>query len=129
MKTQGADVTAVQVSGSPGHYDFNVTVKSPDTGCQQYADWWEVVSEEGALLYRRVLFHSHVGEQPFTRSGGPVPIQPDTVVWVRAHMNTSGYGGALLKGSVRGGFTAAVPPAGFAAGLAKQSPLPDGCAF
>jgi hypothetical protein len=129
MKTQGADVTAVQVSGSPGRYDFNVTVKSPDTGCQQYADWWEVVSEEGRLLYRRVLFHSHVGEQPFTRSGGPVPIQPDTVVWVRAHMNTSGYGGALLKGSVRGGFTAAVPPAGFAAGLAKQSPLPDGCAF
>jgi len=129
MKTQGADVTAVQVSGSPGRYDFSVTVKSPDTGCQQYADWWEVVSEEGKLLYRRVLLHSHVGEQPFTRSGGPVPIQPDTVVWVRAHMNTSSYGGVVYKGSVTAGFARAISPASFATGLAKQPPLPEGCAF
>ena len=129
MKTEGADVNAVQASGSPGAYSFNVTVKSPDTGCKQYADWWEVVSEDGKLLYRRVLLHSHVGEQPFTRSGGPVPIQPDTVVWVRAHMNTSGYGGAAHKGSVKAGFKPAIPDAGFAAGLAKQAPLPDGCNF
>jgi hypothetical protein len=129
MKTSGADVTAVQVSGSPGAYSFNVTVKSPDTGCQQYADWWEVVSEDGKLLYRRVLLHSHVDEQPFTRSGGPVTIQPDTVVWVRAHMNTSGYSGAVLKGSVKTGFKPAVPEAGFAVGLARQPPLPEGCDF
>jgi len=129
MKSSGADVIAVQASGSPGAYSFNVTVKSPDTGCQQYADWWEVLSEDGKLLYRRVLLHSHVGEQPFTRSGGPVPIQPDTVVWVRAHMNISGFGGAVQKGSVKGGFKPAVLDAGFAAGVAKQQPLPDGCAF
>jgi hypothetical protein len=129
MKTQGADVVAVQASGSPGAYTFNVTVQSPDTGCQQYADWWEVVSEDGKLLYRRVLLHSHVGEQPFARSGGPVPIAADTVVWVRAHMNTSGYDGAAIKGSVKTGFKPAVPDAGFAAGLAKQPPLPEGCDF
>jgi len=129
MSTRGADVTGVVVSGSPGSYSFNVTVRSPDTGCKQYADWWEVLSEDGRLLYRRVLFHSHVGEQPFTRSGGPVPIQPDTLVWVRAHMNTSGYGGAALKGSVKDGFKPAALDAGFAAGVAKQTPLPDGCAF
>ena len=85
MSAPAADVIGVQVSGAPGAYQFNVTIKSPDTGCQQYADWWEVVSEDGRLLYRRVLLHSHVDEQPFTRSGGPVPIQADTVVWVRAH--------------------------------------------
>ena len=129
MKTPGADVTGAAASGSPGAYSFNVTIKSPDTGCKQYADWWEVVSENGKLLYRRVLLHSHVGEQPFTRSGGPVPIQPDTIVWVRAHMNTSGYGGASVKGSVNTGFKPALPEAGFAAGLATQPPLPDGCAF
>ena len=129
MKTQGADVTAVQASGAPGAYQFNVTVKSPDTGCQQYADWWEVVSADGKLLYRRVLLHSHVDEQPFTRSGGPVPIQADTVVWVRTHMNTGGYGGVTFKGSVKTGFKPALPDAGFAAGLAKQAPLPDGCDF
>ena len=124
-----ADVMAVQANGQAGAYQFNITVRSPDLGCKQYADWWEIVSEDGKLLYRRVLQHSHVNEQPFTRSGGPAPIQPDTVVWVRAHMNTGGYGGAAFKGSVKFGFKPVVPETGFAAGLAKQAPLPDGCNF
>lgn len=127
--TVQADVIAVQTSGQSGAYQFNVTVRSPDLGCKQYADWWEVVSEDGKLLYRRVLLHSHVDEQPFTRSGGPVPIQPDTVVWVRAHMNTGGYGGTALKGSVKTGFKPTMPATGFATGLSKQAPLPDGCDF
>lgn len=129
MSAPAADVIGVRVSGAPGAYSFNVTVKSPDTGCQQYADWWEVVSADGRLLYRRVLLHSHVDEQPFTRSGGPVPVQPETVIWIRAHMNSSGYSGAVLKGSVKAGFTKVEPPANFAAALAKQPPLPDGCDF
>ncbi len=124
-----ADVISVQASGQPGAYQLNVGIRSSDKGCAQYADWWEVVSTDGKLLYRRVLLHSHVDEQPFTRSGGPVPIQPDTVVWVRAHMNTGGYGGAAFKGSVKAGFARAEPPANFAAGLAKLPPLPDGCDF
>lgn len=124
-----ADVTAVSVAGEPGAYRFNVTIRSPDKGCAQYANWWEVVGEDGRLLYRRVLLHSHVDEQPFSRDGGPVPIGPDTVVWVRAHQHPGGYGGAALKGSVRAGFRAAVPPAGFAANLTKAPPLPTGCDF
>lgn len=124
-----ADVITVQATGQPGAYQFSVGIRSPDKGCTQYADWWEVVSKDGQLLYRRVLLHSHVDEQPFTRSGGPVPIQPDTVVWVRAHMNTVGYGGIAYMGSLNTGFIQAKPDAGFASGLAKQAPLPDGCAF
>ena len=124
-----ADIIAVQASGQPGAYQFNVGIRSRDLGCAQYADWWEVVSTDGKLLYRRVLLHSHVDEQPFTRSGGPVPIQTDTIVWVRAHMNTRGYDGIAFKGSVKTGFKQAMPDAGFAAGLAKQAPLPDGCDF
>jgi hypothetical protein len=124
-----ADVISVQVSGAPRAYRFDVGIRSPDTGCKQYADWWEVLDEDGVLLYRRVLLHSHADEQPFTRSGGPVPIQPDTVVWVRAHMNTDGYGGSAFKGSVQSGFRQAPLPADFAANLARQAPLPDGCAF
>ena len=124
-----ADVVAVQVSGSPGAYQFNVTVRSPDRGCNQYADWWEVVSEDGRLLYRRVLLHSHVDEQPFSRSGGPVPVDAGAVVWVRAHMSTGGYGGVAFKGSVQAGFAATPLAATFARDLARQPPLPDGCDF
>ena len=124
-----ADIVSVKVSGSPGAYDFDVGVRSKETGCRQYADWWEVVSEDGKLLYRRVLLHSHVDEQPFSRSGGPVAIQAHTVVWVRAHMNPGGYGGVAYKGSPQSGFGAAPLPADFAAGLGKAPPLPDGCAF
>jgi hypothetical protein len=124
-----ADVLSVEVSGDPQDYNFSVQVSSPDTGCQQYADWWEVVSLGGELLYRRILLHSHAGEQPFTRSGGPVPIQADTQVWVRAHMNTGGYGGQTMKGSPQSGFQAAQPSADFAPNLEDQPPLPEDCAF
>ncbi|MDH3311009.1 MAG: hypothetical protein OEM95_10050 [Gammaproteobacteria bacterium] len=124
-----ADVISLQVTGEPGAYQFTVGIRSPDSGCQQYADWWEVVSEEGKLLYRRVLLHSHVNEQPFTRSGGPVPIQSDTIVWVRAHINSAGYGGAAYKGSVKSGFTRVKPSGVFSAELANQPPLPTDCAF
>jgi hypothetical protein len=124
-----ADVISVEVSGEPGAYRFAVGIRSPDTGCDQYADWWEVVGEGGELLYRRVLLHSHVGEQPFVRSGGTVDVQAGTVVWVRAHMNTGGYGGAAFLGSVAQGFEKAALDAAFAAGLESAPPLPDGCAF
>lgn len=121
-------VLAVQVTGSPGAYEFQVTVRSPDTGCDRYADWWEVLSEDGRLLYRRVLAHSHVSEQPFTRSGGPVPIGADTIVWVRAHLNTGGYG-QVLRGSPSQGFVAHVPPAGFGTNVENEGPKPQGCDF
>jgi hypothetical protein len=128
LPATAADVVAVEVSGDPGAYTFNVTVSSPDTGCDQWADWWEVVSEDGALLYRRVLLHSHVTEQPFTRSGGPVSVAADEVLIVRAHMNDGGYGGAALRGSVAEGFADDRPPLTFAAELASRDPLPEGCA-
>lgn len=124
-----ADVISVEVAGRQGAYEFNVGIRSPDRGCQQYADWWEVVSEDGRLLYRRVLAHSHVDEQPFVRSGGPVAITPDTRVRVRAHMNPGGYGGQSYVGSVREGFRLARADAHFARDLASQPPLPGACAF
>ncbi len=124
-----ADVLSVQVSGDSGAYTFAVEIASPDENCFQYADWWEILDGEGNLLYRRVLTHSHVDEQPFTRSGGPVPIEADTLIWIRAHMNIDGYGGAAFKGSVQDGFETMALDAGFAANLANQAPLPQDCAF
>jgi hypothetical protein len=124
-----ANVVSVSATGEPGAYEFTVGVLSHDSGCDAYADWWEVVGEDGTLIFRRILEHSHPREQPFRRSGAPVAVQPDTVVWVRAHMAPGGYDGDVLRGTVAGGFTAADPPAGFAAGLETQAPLPTGCAF
>lgn len=124
-----ADALAVLVNGAPGAYSFAVTVKSPDLNCTQYADWWEVVDEQGALLYRRILAHSHPTEQPFTRDGGPVPIPADQTVWVRAHMNPGGYGGTTLHGSVATGFQPASWPKDLGAGLATAAPQPERCAF
>jgi hypothetical protein len=124
-----ADVLSVQVSGSPGAYQFAVEVASPDTGCEQYADWWEVFSDDGGLLYRRILLHSHVGEQPFVRSGGPVDIAADEAVYVRAHMNTVGYGGIVMKGTVQDGFQPVEVEAGLGSGLERVPPQPENCAF
>lgn len=130
MLTLGtAQVTKVSVTGEVNAYTFEVTVESPDTGCDQYADWWEIIDLEGNLIYRRVLAHSHVTEQPFTRSGSNIELEVDTQVYVRAHMNTSGYGTKAQKGSVENGFTAAELDVEFAKDLEKTEPLPTGCAF
>jgi hypothetical protein len=120
-----ADVVSVSVNGDI----FSVTVSSPDEGCSQYADWWEIISQDGELIYRRILLHSHVDEQPFTRSGGPVAIEADTIVFVRAHMHPGGYGGIAMKGSLEQGFEQVELSADFASNLAETLPLPEGCNF
>jgi hypothetical protein len=125
-----ADVVGVRVSGAAGAYTFSVTLSSPDTGCDQYADWWEVLTPDGELIYRRILAHSHVDEQPFTRSGGPVDLQEMTQAIVRAHMNEAGYGGTAYSGSPATGFAADPSiPGPLAPELADAAPQPDGCAF
>jgi hypothetical protein len=124
-----ANVVSVRASGAENAYQFSVEISSPDEGCDQYADWWEVLNEDGTLLYRRILAHSHVVEQPFTRSGGPVEVAADAVVIVRAHMNVRGYGGTAFKGSVQGGFEGVQLDASFAAEVESMEPLPTGCAF
>lgn len=124
-----AKISGVAHSGTSNNYSFSVEITSPDTGCDQYADWWEIVTPDGQLIYRRVLGHSHVTEQPFTRSGGPANITEDQEVLVRVHMNTTGYSTLGYKGSVANGFTPETIEEGFANELETEEPLPDGCAF
>ncbi len=124
-----ASVISVTVSGQSGAYQFSVEIQSPDLGCDQYADWWEVITKEQELVYRRILTHSHVNEQPFTRSGGPVNLDEGDEVWVRAHMNNTGYGQVVMEGSVLEGFTKDTLSIGFADSLSLVAPLPQGCAF
>ena len=131
MKAASGNPTVIKVefSGEENAYTFNVTIASPDTGCDQYADWWEVIDLDGNLIFRRILAHSHVNEQPFSRSGGAVDIAATTEVYVRAHMNNLGYGSAVQKGSIANGFTPATLDVDFAKTLQEQEPLPDGCDF
>ncbi|MDH7446450.1 hypothetical protein [Aquimarina sp. 2201CG14-23] len=124
-----ADVINIFVSGEDSNYTFNVEIKSPDLGCDQYADWWEIISEDKTLIHRRILAHSHVNEQPFIRSGGPVNIKKDQVVYIRAHMNNKGYGNKVFMGSVSKGFSAQIIETNFADELETVAPLPNGCAF
>lgn len=123
-----ADVVGVRAVPMDGGYRFRVSVRSDDRDCGQYADWWEVVGADGALLYRRILEHSHADEQPFEREGGPVAVAAETRVWVRAHLHPSGYAGTAFFGSVAEGFRAADPGGALPGGLATQPPLPAGCA-
>ncbi|MFS4494835.1 hypothetical protein [Maribacter sp. 2308TA10-17] len=124
-----AQVTNVSVSGTDDQYTFSVTISSPDLGCNQYANWWEVIDLDGNLLYRRILGHSHVEEQPFTRSGGPVSISADTEVYIRAHMNTTSYGSRVFRGTVSSGFIPENLSIEFAKDLEEAEPLHTGCAF
>lgn len=123
------EIVSVAASENGNNYTFSVGISSPDTGCEQYANWWEVITEDGALIYRRILGHSHVNEQPFVRSGGSVNILENQVVIIRAHMNNSGYGIKAFKGSISSGFTAITIENDFALDLAEAEPQPTGCAF
>ena len=122
-----AVVTAVTVSGEERDYTFNVTLQSPDTGCDQYADWWEIIDPQFEFIYRRVLGHSHITEQPFTRSGGPVDIFEDEEVIIRGHMNSLGYGSIVFRGTVESGFFRDTLNISY--DLSGVGPEPEDCAF
>jgi len=93
-----ADVIDVQVRRSaPGIFDFDVTVRSVDRGADYWADAFEVLTLDGKLLGRRVLLHSHEGEQPFTRDLYGVRVPEDvTEVRVRARHRVRGYDGETM---------------------------------
>jgi hypothetical protein len=93
-----ADVIDVKVrSAGGGAYDFDVTIRSNDTGWEHYADAFEVLGPDGTLLGQRILLHPHVDEQPFTRDlyGVAVP-EGIAEVTVRARHKPKGYDGAVM---------------------------------
>ena len=146
----GAVVLELKVKGTPEAYTFDVSILSPDRDCNYYADWWEVLSEDGNLLYRQVFQENHIDEQPFKSTGEPIKIKADQVVIVRAHMHTNddddtdfvfddtdllsiddddtGYEAMqALKGSVDNGFEFIRLSKNFAKSVAKEDPQPPKC--
>lgn len=53
---------------SGGSWSVDVTIRHADTGWDHYTNVWVVETMDGRELGRRVLFHPHEDEQPFTRS-------------------------------------------------------------
>ena len=90
-----AAITAVETRKDGDSWTFSVTLEHGDTGWDDYADGWRVVTENGTELGLRALLHPHVNEQPFTRSQSGIVI-PDGVirVFVEARTNTDGWGAA-----------------------------------
>ncbi len=88
---------------------------------------WEVLTEGRDLVYQRILTHSHIDEQPFVRSGGPVEIDADTIV--RTHMHPGGYGGTGMKGTINTGFDKMPFDPNLALEVEDEPPKPTGCGF
>jgi hypothetical protein len=101
-----ADVEFVRATlAADGTWRFEVTVRHPDTGWDDYADGWDVLTPDGQVLkidetdrFTRLLLHPHESEQPFTRSQSGVMV-PDgvTEVIVRAHDLVDGFGGREVR--------------------------------
>lgn len=127
--TATAKIVSVTYSSNAEKFKFSVGISSPDTGCDQYANWWEILSEDGKLLYRRILGHSHVNEQPFIRTGANVMILPNEIIIIRAHMHPTGYATQVFKGSINDDFVSFETEDKFANDVESQTPLPTGCAF
>jgi hypothetical protein len=126
-----ANVIAVAITGDPNAYYFDVTLETTDVDCSHFADWWEVLTPDGELLYRRILAHPHtegLSGNPFTRSGGPVAVPADQEVVVRAHLNDLGYVGVVQRGAPGGTFVDANDiDANFAASVEAEEPQPAEC--
>jgi hypothetical protein len=92
-----ADVLKVEARQTAAEqWTFAVTVHHDDQDPAHWADWWRVRTVDGTELGRRVLLHSHVGEQPFTRDGEVrIPRGVQRVV-VEAHDKVHGLGGKAL---------------------------------
>jgi len=88
VKILAADFT----SSGDNQWSVSVTLKHHDTGWNHYADNWQVVDGEGNVLGDRVLYHPHVGEQPFTRSLDKVKVpEGTTTVYIKAHDSVHGW--------------------------------------
>ncbi len=98
-RTECADVVEVAIAREDsGTYRFDVTVHSPDTGEEKYADLWEVRAPDGTVLGERILTHPHVEEQPFTRSQGGIEVPAEhRSVAVVARDSVAGFCGKAVE--------------------------------
>ena len=89
-----ADVVDAKARCTQRVCTISATVRHDDTGWDHYANHWRVLTPEGEEIARRVLYHPHENEQPFTRSLGQVRIPPGVDrVLIEAHDSVHDFGG------------------------------------
>lgn len=89
-------VVVAQRQGLP--WQFDVTLRHPDSGWDHYADRWRILDPKGSVLGERILYHPHEHEQPFTGSLNGV-ILPDAIrqVDIEAHDRVHGWATARFS--------------------------------
>lgn len=84
------DATAQERAGT---WTVSVTLRHGDTGWDDYADGWRIVTESGRVLGTRTLHHPHVEEQPFTRSLSGVDLPKAEPLFIESSTSVTGWGG------------------------------------
>ena len=85
-------VAASATRDADGTWTISVSLRHPDTGWDHFADDWQVLTPDGAVIGDRALTHPHVDEQPFTRSLSGVKIPADVnAVLIRPHCTMDGW--------------------------------------
>lgn len=79
------------------NWTFHVTLQHDDSGWDHYADGWRIVSDEGVELGKRVLYHPHEHEQPFTRSLSNVKLLENAIIYIEAHDKVHGWSKDRVK--------------------------------
>lgn len=91
LMSNEARVKDVKIIKQNGTYTFAVKILHEDSGWKHYVDAYEVLDKNGNILAKRVLWHPHENEQPFTRSLANMKINNMKTVYVRAHDSVDGY--------------------------------------
>jgi hypothetical protein len=92
IQANEVEVVSTDFSRQGGSWYVSTTLRHQDTGWDHYADQWRVVDEKGSVLGKRILYHPHEHEQPFTRSQGGIEIPAGTkTVFVEAHDKVHGW--------------------------------------
>lgn len=87
-----AEVVKTEFTRQGTTWRVSTTLRHGDTGWDHYADAWRVVDSAGKVLGKRVLYHPHENEQPFTRSQSGISIPAGvSIVFVEAHDKVHGW--------------------------------------
>lgn len=97
LRADPAEIVDAVAERQGESWRFAVTLRHGDTGWDDYADGWRVLTPADEVLGTRELLHPHVTEQPFTRSLSGVAV-PDGLAEVRIESSTNrtGWSGDTL---------------------------------